>query len=404
LARLPLPPRLAHMLLAASPEETWLAAGLAVLLTERGLGGSDIDLRHRLAAFDTDRSRRANDARRMAAAWQRSAGGSGQAGNGARAGAVLAQAYPDRIAEARPGRPGEFRLANGRGAMLDPTDALAGEAYLVVAELVGDATRARVAAAAPITAAEIEADFAAAIAVTDEVRFDPSTGSVRGRRLRRLGALVLQEMPLARPDPAAVSAALGEGIRTLGLDALPWTDELSRWRERVAFMRRLDGEDWPDVGTSALVATLDRWLLPYLAGKRAVHEIGTADLGAALHGLLPHALHRRLDKAAPAAWLAPSGRAHAIDYAAAGGPTVAVRVQELFGLGEHPRIAEGREPLTLALLSPAQRPVQVTRDLPGFWRGSYQAVRAEMRGRYPRHPWPDDPLRAPPTTRAKPRG
>ena len=404
LARLPLPPRLAHMLLAAAPEETWLAARLAVLLTERGLGGGDVDLRHRLAAFDTDRSRRASDARRLAAGWQRSVGGESQAGNSMRAGAVLAQAYPDRIAEARPGRAGEFRLANGRGAMLDPTDALAGEAYLVAAELVGGVTRGRITAAAPISVAEIEADFAAAIVVADEVRFDTTTKSVRARRLRRLGALVLQEMPLARPEPAAVTAALGDGIRALGLDALPWTDELNRWRERVAFLRRLDGEDWPDVGTAALAATLDRWLLPYLVGKRALNEISAGDLTVALHGLLPHALQRRLDKAAPPTWMAPSGRAHAVDYAATGGPTVSVRVQELFGLGEHPRIAEGREPLTLALLSPAQRPVQVTRDLPGFWRGSYQAVRAEMRGRYPKHPWPDDPLRAPPTTRAKPRG
>ena len=404
LARLPLPPRLAHMLLtAAESHEATLAAKLAVLLTERGLGGKDVDLRHRLAAFDADRSRRANDARRLAAGWQRLVGAKDAPSNSAQAGAVLALAYPDRVAQARAGRAGEFLLANGRGAMLDAADALAREPYLVVAELVGAAPRARIAAAAPITAAEIETDFAATIATTDEVRFDPATRSVRARRLRRLGSLTLQEAPLARPEADAVMAALLDGIRTLGLEALPWDAALRRWCDRVTFLRHLDGEEWPDLSPPTLLATLDTWLAPYLSGKRGLNEISASELTAALHAMLPHALQRRLATAAPAEWVAPSGRGHAIDYAAAGGPAVALRVQELFGLGEHPGIAGGRVPLTLELLSPAQRPVQITRDLPGFWRGSYQAVRAEMRGRYPKHPWPEDPLKAPPTTRAKPR-
>jgi ATP-dependent helicase HrpB len=404
LARVPLPPRLAHMLLAAAAmDEATLAAKLAVLLTERGLGGNDADLRHRLTAFDADRSRRATDARRMAVNWQRLVGGKNAASGSARAGAVLALAYPDRIAQARSGRPGEFRLANGRGAMLDAADALAREPYLVVAELVGAAPRARIAAAAPITAAEIETDFAAAITSTDEVRFDPATRSVRARRLRRLGALVLQEAPLVRPDAEAVTAALLDGIRTLGLQALPWNAALRRWCDRVLFLRRFDSAAWPDLSPPALLATLDSWLAPYLAGKRGLGDLTADELTAALHALLPHALQRRLAAAAPSEWLAPSGRGHAIDYAAEGGPMVSLRVQELFGLGEHPGIAGGRVPLTLELLSPAQRPVQVTRDLPGFWKGSYQAVRGEMRGRYPKHPWPEDPLKAPPTTRAKPR-
>jgi ATP-dependent helicase HrpB len=404
LARLPLPPRLAHMLLVAAETGAGaLAAQIAVLLTERGLGGTDADLRHRLAAFAADRSRRANDARRMASAWQRLVGGKDAESNSLQAGAVLALAYPDRIAQARAGRPGEFLLANGRGAMLDPADALAREPYLVVAELVGAAPRARITAAAPISVAEIEAGFAATIATVDEVRFDASTRSVRARRLRRLGALTLQEAPLPRPDPDAVAAALLDGIRRLGLDALPWDAALRRWCDRVSFLRGLEGDEWPDLAAPALLVSLDDWLGPYLAGKRALGDLIVSELTAALHGLLPPALQRRLAAAAPAEWSAPSGRNHAIDYAAEGGPTVAVRVQELFGLGEHPHIAGGRLPLTLELLSPAKRPVQVTRDLPGFWRGSYQAVRAEMRGRYPKHPWPDDPLGAAPTTRAKPR-
>ncbi|MCK6452299.1 MAG: ATP-dependent helicase HrpB [Alphaproteobacteria bacterium] len=404
LARLPLPPRLAHMVLAgAARGQGKLAAYVAVLLTERGLGGRDADLRHRLAALAADRGERARAARRMAENWLRLAGGGGGDGDPERSGAVLALAYPDRVAKARPGRAGAYLLANGRGAVLDEADPLARAPYLAVADIAGTAGDGRILLAAPIGEAEIAADFAGVIEAADEVRFDPASKSVRARRRRRLGRLVLADAPLEKPDPAQVLDALLGGLQALGIGALPWTAEQQRLRARVAFLRAHDPEAWPDLSDEALAATPDAWLGPFLAGKRSLAAITPDDLARALDALLPWPLMRRLDDEAPSHFTAPTGSRLPIDYAAEGGPSVAVRVQELFGLARHPAIAGGRVKLTLALLSPAHRPVQVTRDLPGFWAGSYQAVRAEMKGRYPRHPWPDDPLQAPPTRRAKQR-
>ncbi|MCC6471915.1 MAG: ATP-dependent helicase HrpB [Alphaproteobacteria bacterium] len=406
LAMLPLPPRLAHMLVEAGARgQGTLAAQIAVLLTERGLGGRDADLRHRLGQLAGDRGERAGAARRMAESWQRLAGGARETRPDIdRAGAVLALAYPDRVAKARPGKPGEFLLANGRGAAIDPADALAREPYLAVADLAGGGAAGRIVLAAPLDEAAIEDEFADTIRAEDEVRFDPQTRSVRARRLRRLGSLVLSEQQAAAVAPELLRAALVAGIRQLGVACLPWSDEQKRLRARVEFLRGLDPEAWPDLGEPALAASLDRWLGPFLSGKRSLAEIGAGDLAAALDALLPWALRRRLDAEAPSHFEAPTGSRLAIDYQAEGGPAVAVRVQELFGLAQHPTIGRGRIKLALHLLSPAHRPVQVTRDLPGFWAGSYRSVRAEMKGRYPKHPWPEDPLAAPPTRRAKPRG
>ncbi len=405
LSRLPLPPRLAHMVLASVTDgEAALAADLAVILTERGLGGSDVDLRHRIRNLRSDRSGRAHDARRLAESWRRIAGGADAPVSLDRAGAILARAYPDRIAMARAGRTGEFLLANGRGVALDPADALAREPFLAVAEIAGAAPRARILQAAPLSEAEIETQFATHIGSEDVVRFDPQTGSVRARRVRRLGRLVLAGEPLPNPDPQAVAAALLEGIRASGLDALPWTPALRQLRARIGFLRAAEGVAWPDLSDSALLASLETWLAPFLAGRRALGDVTPDDLDAALRALVPYAQQRRAEKAAPGHFEAPTGSRFAIDYGAEGGPKVAVRVQELFGLATHPTIAGGRVPLTIELLSPAHRPVQVTRDLPGFWAGSYQAVKTEMKGRYPKHPWPDDPRTAPATRRAKPRG
>jgi ATP-dependent helicase HrpB len=317
---------------------------------------------------------------------------------------VLARAYPDRIAKSRDGRSGEFLLANGRGVALDPADALAREPFLAVAEIAGAAPRARILQAVPLGEADLESQFAAHIETESLVRFDPSTGSARARRVRRLGKLVLADDPVPDADPEAVTAALLDGLRSRGIDALPWTQALRQLRTRVAFLRAAEGEDWPDLSDTALRATLDQWLGPFISGRRALGDIGADTLDAALKALLPYALQRRLDAEAPTHFDAPTGSRLPIDYGAEGGPKVAVRVQELFGLAAHPAIAGGRVPLTIELLSPAHRPVQVTRDLPGFWSGSYQAVKTEMRGRYPRHPWPDDPRAAPATRRAKPRG
>ena len=406
LNRLPLPPRLARMVVDAARQGAGRrAAEIAAIVTERGLGGNDIDLGHRLETLRRERSRRAEDARAMARRWADLAGADdSEAATAPSAGAILALAYPDRIAKNRGGGSGAFLLANGRGANVDPASPLAREPYLAVAEIIGSAAQSRIVLAAPITLAEIEADFASRIEPKEEIAFDERSSSLRGRRLRRLGALALAEQPVPVPADEAAARALAAGIAKIGLDRLPWTKPLTQWRDRVLFLRRAEGEEWPDLSDAGLAACIDPWLVPALMGKTAVAQLGADELGTALSTLLPHALRRRLEREAPTHFEAPSGSRVAIDYAAEEGPKLAIRVQELFGLGRHPTVAGGRVPLVIELLSPAHRPVQVTRDLPGFWRGSYAAVRSEMRGRYPRHPWPDDPLSAPPTRRAKPRG
>jgi ATP-dependent RNA helicase HrpB len=406
LNRLPLPPRLARMVVDAARQGAGRrAAEIAAIVTERGLGGNDIDLGHRLEMLRRERSRRAEDARAMARRWaELAATNDADAAAVPSAGAILALAYPDRIAKNRGGGSGTFLLANGRGANVDPASPLAREAYLAVAEIIGSAAQGRIVLAAAITLAEIEADFASRIETKEEIAFDERSSSLRGRRLRRLGALALAEQPVPVPADEAAARALATGIAKIGLDRLPWTKPLTQWRDRVLFLRRAEGEEWPDLSDAGLAACSEAWLVPALMGKTAVAQLGADELGAALLTLLPHALRRRLEREAPTHFEAPSGSRVAIDYAAEEGPKLAIRVQELFGLGRHPTVAGGRVPLVIELLSPAHRPVQVTRDLPGFWRGSYAAVRSEMRGRYPRHPWPDDPLSAPPTRRAKPRG
>jgi ATP-dependent helicase HrpB len=425
LRTLPLPPRLARMVVdAAAESHGLLAAEIAAVVSERGLGGADPDLRHRLDEFRRDRSARAQEARAMARRWvaivdadasppaQQTpsplAGegrGDGKSGGGdLSVGAILALAYPDRIAKSRGGGTGAFLLANGRGGNVDPASALAREPFLAVAELTGTAAAGRIVLAAPIALAEIEARFADRIEEREAVAFDAASASLRARRTRKLGAIVLSEQ--TRPVTADVDGArlLAEGIAALGIGRLPWSKAQLQLRSRVSFLRRSEGEEWPDLSDAALARDAGVWLAPFLAGKTALAEISADDLGAALDALIPWNLRRRLDAEAPTHFTAPTGSAVPIDYAAEQGPTVSVRVQELFGLARHPTIAGGRVPLVIELLSPAHRPVQVTRDLPGFWRGSYADVKAEMRGRYPKHPWPDDPLTAPATRRAKRRG
>jgi ATP-dependent helicase HrpB len=405
LRALPLPPRLARMVVdagAVSADTGSLAANIALVLTERGLGGNDIDLRHRLDELARDRSRRADEARRMAARWVDALKPSPESG-GISIGALLALAYPDRIARNR-GSGSSFLLTNGRGASVDAASPLAREPFLAVAEIAGSATQSRIVLAAPISLAEIEQEFADRIETAEEISFDASSISLRGRSVRRLGAITLAErpQPVAASDDAAQK--LAEGIAKTGLDRLPWSKPLAQWRERVQFLRRAEGEEWPDLSDAGLSAHIADWLTPALAGKTALADLSADELSAALAALLPYALRRRLDAEAPTHFTAPSGSSVPIDYGAEEGAKLSIRVQELFGLDRHPTIAAGRVPLVVELLSPAHRPVQVTRDLPGFWRGSYATVRTEMRGRYPRHPWPDDPLSAPATRRAKPRG
>jgi ATP-dependent helicase HrpB len=403
LRSLPLPPRLARMVVDAATEgQRALAATIAAVLTERGLGGDDVDLRHRLDNFHRDRSRRAEDARAMIKRWAETAG-AGDATGEHSPGSLLALAYPDRIAKNR-GAGGAFLLANGRGGMVDPASPLAREPFLAVAELTGAAAASRIVLAAPVEVAEIEARFAGQIEDRSEVAFDTASASLRARRRERLGALILSEQTRPVASDSESARLLAEGIATLGICKLPWNKAQLQLRNRVMFLRRAEGDGWPDLSDATLAITSAEWLAPFLTGRTALSQIGADDLTAALDALIPWNLRKKLDAEAPTHFTAPSGSHVPIDYEAEEGPKLAIRVQELFGLSVHPTIAGGRVPLLIELLSPAHRPVQVTRDLPGFWRGSYRDVKTEMRGRYPRHPWPDDPMKAPATRRAKPRG
>jgi ATP-dependent helicase HrpB len=285
--------------------------------------------------------------------------------------------------------------------VLDPALALAREPFIVAADLSGTASQARILLAAPIKLAEIEARFADRIAQRDEVTVDAATLSLRGRRAKKLGAIALSEQIAPVTPSIETAATLANAIANAGLDRLPWSKHLRQWRDRVTFLRTSESEEWPDLSDALLTGSAQDWLAPLLADKIALRDIGADDLSNAIMELLPWNMRRRLDVEAPTHFEAPTGTHVPIDYEAEAGPTIAIRVQELFGLGRHPTIAGGRVPLVIELLSPAHRPVQVTRDLPGFWAGSYAAVKAEMRGRYPRHPWPDDPANAPPTRRAK---
>ncbi|MET0279328.1 MAG: ATP-dependent helicase C-terminal domain-containing protein, partial [Pseudorhodoplanes sp.] len=347
-----------------------------------------------------DRSRRAEEARAMARRWANEARDNTSEGDKS-VGALLALAYPDRVAKNRGGGQGGFLLANGRGAMLDPAFAMAREPYIVAAELSGTAAQARILLAAAISQSEIERMFSDRIEAREEVTVDPTTFSLRGRKARRLGAIALSEQ-IAPVQPSPDNAAkLAQAIASHGLDRLPWSKHLDQWRDRVMFLRKSEGEEWPDLSNAALAATAEQWLAPLFADKIALKELGADELSSAVMELLPWNMRRRLDAEAPTHFEAPTGTQVPIDYEAEAGPTISIRVQELFGLNQHPSIAAERVPLVIALLSPAHRPVQLTRDLPGFWRGSYGAVRTELRGRYPRHPWPDDPAHALPTRRAK---
>jgi len=446
LRALALPPRLARMIvdshrLGAGEE----AADIATVLTERGLGGDSVDLDVRLDQFRRDRSPRASSARALAQRWAsqvasspsplagegrgggwRATGASVVAtptpnpspqGGGGRGGspqdesehraelttgAMLALAFPDRVARNRGN--GSFVLANGRGAALDQASALTRAPYIAVAELTGAAASGRILLAAPITQAEIEQYFADQIETADDISFDRIAMALRARRKKTLHAITLSEAPLALQPSMETAQVLADGLIAAGLNRLPWSKPAKQWRDRVMFLRKAEGEPWPDLSDGALAAQREAWLVPVLSNKTSLKELSSGDLSDALMTLLPWDLRARLEREAPTHFEAPTGTMLAIDYEAEQGPTIAVRLQELFGLNTHPSIAKGAVPLVLELLSPAHRPVQVTRDLPGFWRGSYAAVRSDLRGRYPRHPWPEDPAGAMPTRRVKPRG
>lgn len=405
-----LPPRLSHMIqVAAGTGLADTAAHVALLLGERGLGGPGPDLGERLGRWMQDRSPRAQAARRQAEAWARQAGhgdhgGHGGHGGGMRvdpdqAGAMLALAFPERVAKARDRR-GGFLMAGGRGAELPADSPLAGAPFLAVGAVTGSAGHSRILDAAALTRADIDLWFAARMETRVLATIDPATGQARGRRQTRLGALVLEEGP-APLDPGAAAEALLAHVRRQGIALLDWSPAATRLRARVDWLREQEPEaGWPAMDDSALSADLDDWLGPEL---RAHARLDRVDLQAALMRRLDGRQSARFETAAPASFASPAGSSHPIDYAAGQGPSVSLRVQEVYGVSRHPVLAAG-VPLTFCLLSPGQRPIAITSDLPAFWAGAWADVRKDMKARYPKHVWPEAPAAAAPTLRAKPRG
>ena len=393
-ALLPLAPRLGHMLIAAAAGGYGgTAAHVAVLLSEHGLGGTDADLELRLRRWRNERGPRADGARKLALRWANAVGAAPTIDAEA-IGACIASAYPDRVAKRRGSDGADWIAAGGRGFRLDPASPLATAAWLAVAETSGAAAAARILSAAMLDPAGIEGLFADRIETVRTLAFDPATGAIVATRERRLGAIRLARGPDPAADPAAIATALVEGVRTHGLAAISWGEAADRLRRRAAFVLPHD-----PLSDAALIARLDDWLPALLPGRRALGDIDRTALLHALEGLLDWEDRRRIEALAPPDFVSPAGSRHPIDYAAEGGPTAELRVQALFGLAVHPMI--GTVPLVLRLTSPAGRPIQTTRDLPGFWAGSWADIAREMRGRYPRHPWPDDPAGAPPTLRTK---
>ena len=397
LATLPLAPRIAHMLVRAGERGlARTAAEIAVLLGERGLGGQDTDLTLRLQRWRREGGKRAEAGRGLAKRWARLVDARSPAESGLHdVGLCLALAFPDRVAKRRSADGADWASVGGRGFRLDPLSPLASEAWLAVGEVQGSAAGARILSAAPIGESEVIALFGERIAEHRTVKFRAANGGIEALRERRLGAVRLSSGSDDRPDPDAVVAALVDGVRQGGLALLPWSEAAQSLRMRADFA------GIEALSDSALIDTLDEWLPPLLAGKRRLSDIDRSQLSGVLETLIGWDGKQQLDRLAPPDFRSPAGSTHAIDYAAEGGPRVELRVQALFGLSQHPTVGNQRIPLVLSLTSPAGRPIQTTRDLPGFWAGNWRDVAKEMRGRYPRHPWPDDPASANATLRTK---
>ena len=419
LAKLGAHPRLAHMLVRSGELGTpRLGSELAAILSERDIlrarfGARDVDLRLRVGVLrggtqelptgisvDT---RALTQASRSAAIWQRqfARGAADSKDPHDATGKLLALAYPDRIGRAR-GNGGRYVLANGRGARFGEPQALSKSEFIVAAELDGADREARIFLAAPVSLQDIEALFAAHLTDTTHIGWDEREQLTRARRERRLGELVLESRELRNPDPDAMLAAALAGLRQLGLSALPWTAELTQWRARVALMLRVSvpsPDPWPDLSDGALLTTLDNWAPQWIVGFTRREHFSRMDLGNALRSRLTYQQNAILDRQAPTHYAVPSGSRIPIDYLDGEVPTLSVRLQEMFGLQETPSVAAGKLPLLLKLLSPAHRPVQVTRDLVSFWERGYHEVKKDLKGRYPKHYWPDDPYTAAPTAR-----
>jgi ATP-dependent helicase HrpB len=423
LERLGMHPRLAHMMVKSRDlGGARLACDLAAILSERDIlraapGARDADLRLRVAVLRGDGrevppgvsvdARAKDQALRSSGNWQRdfARGRRDSADPHEATGILLAWAYPDRIGRAR-GEGGRYLLANGRGARFAEPQALAKSEFIVAAELDGAEREARIFLAAPIAIADLEKYFAALIRENADIRWDDKDQAIRARRERRLGALVLDSAEIRDPDPDAMQAAALAGLKQLGVTGLPWTKDLLQWRARVMLMQQYAvpaPTPWPNFSDAAITATLEEWAPPWIDGCTRREHFAKMDLRSALRSQLTHAQGTILEREAPTHFKVPSGSAVPIDYLDGEIPTLSVRLQELFGLHQTPSVACGRLPLLLKLLSPAGRPVQITRDLLSFWQRGYHEVKKDLKGRYPKHYWPDDPYTAEATRRARPR-
>ena len=422
MAELGIHPRLAHMMIRARHMGVGATAcELAAILSELEIirsrtGPVSTDLRLRAEALGCDPGTCKNQqvaeyidagackrVHRSAAFFRKRLGVTARENDMNQLGVLVAHAYPDRIAQRRAGSIGRYLLSGGRGAYLPDGDPLAVEEYIAVAHLDGGQREGRIFLAAPIAPGVFESEFSDRLQVVDSITWDSSRKAVTGRRQTRLGSLVLREDPLQSPDSEKVAATFLDGIRRSGTAALPWTRKLRSWQMRAIFLRQLsdNADRFPDLCDSTLLSTLENWLLPFIPGMTRLNQLKPQTLSSALKGMLTWEQQKMLDELAPSHLKVPSGSLISLDYSQGEAPVLAVRLQEMFGETQTPRVAAGRIPVILHLLSPAGRPVQVTQDLAGFWAGSYESVRKEMRGRYPKHHWPDDPLLAQATNRAK---
>ncbi|MGB8316046.1 MAG: ATP-dependent helicase HrpB [Aestuariivirga sp.] len=395
MVKVPLHPRLAHMVIKGNElgaGET--AAELAAFISERdGLGrDAGCDIASRLAATRGNARVRIQASARQIRQILSIKADTADISEGV----LTALAWPDRIAQKRGGER-RYRMSGGGGAVLPEHDGLAKQEWLAIATTDGASGDQRIFLAAPLTLAEIEAHFASQIETVEKVAWDSRSQSVIATRARKLSALIIEERPLADADPQATAAAMAQGIAGMGLRVLPWKDGVTHFRAQVMYLRRLLPEDgWPDLSDEALLLSLNEWLTPYLAGITRKAHLERLDMFAIIKGLVPYDLQRQMESLVPSRIEVPSGAHVAIDYETDGDPVIRVRLQEMFGLARTPTIARGRAQLRIELLSPAGRPLAVTKSLETFWTNGYPDVRAELRGRYPKHSWPEDPLSAPP--------
>jgi ATP-dependent helicase HrpB len=423
LEKLGMHPRLAHMRIKAQGlGAERLACDLAAILSERDIlrasaGARDADLRLRVAVLRGDQrdlpagvtvdARARSQAQRTSSNWQRDlARDSRDSADPHHAtGILLAWAYPDRIAQSR-GTGARYLLANGRGAQFAEAQALAKSEFIVAAELDGAEREARIFLAAPISLDDLNTHFGASIRESAQIRWDDRLGAVSAKYERRLGALLLASSDMRDPDPGAVQHALLLGLKQAGVTGLPWTKELRQWRARVMLMRQYQitgPAPWPDLSDEALEGDMEQWAPAWIVGFTRREHFARLDLGNALRSFLTHAQMNILEREAPTHFTVPSGSRIPIDYLDSENPSLSVRLQELFGLNSTPSVAGGKLPLVLKLLSPAGRPVQITKDLVSFWNRGYHEVKKDLKGRYPKHYWPDDPYTAQATRRARPR-